>query len=106
MRAGRLRHRVNLQAPNPTRSTETGASVPAWVTEATFWANELPQGAREFVNAQTRHGDLTTVFSCRYRSDVTRAKQLVWDGRTFDILGFWNPDSRKRELLIACREYV
>ena len=101
-----MRHRVSLQASTPTRSAETGASTDVWTTEETFWANEVPAGAREFVNAHQRHGDLSTLFSCRYRTDVTRAKRLSWDGRVFDILGFWNPDSRKRELLIACREFV
>ena len=106
MRAGRMRHRVSLQVSTPTRSADTGASVPVWATTETFWANEVPAAAREFVNAQARHGELTTLFSCRYRTDVTRGKRLSWDGRTFNILGFWNPDSRKRELLIACSEYV
>lgn len=106
MRAGRLRHRVALQAPTDVQNTADGSVAPTWATEDTFWANEIPQGAREFVLAQARHGDLSTVFSCRYRTDVTRKKRLSWDGRMFDILGFWNPDSQKRELLIACRELV
>lgn len=104
MRAGRLRHRVALQASTPTKESAYGSVAHAWATTETFWANEVPAGAREFAQAQQRHGELTTVFSCRHRTDVTRAKRLVWDGRTFDILGAWCPDSRKRELLISCRE--
>jgi SPP1 family predicted phage head-tail adaptor len=104
MRAGRLRHRVSLQAPNEAQSGTDGSVTPTWATENTFWANQLPQAAREFVLAQQRDGELTTVFACRYREDVTNKKRLLWDSRVFDIRGFWNPDGRKRELLISCRE--
>jgi SPP1 family predicted phage head-tail adaptor len=75
-----------------------------WSTERTFWANLMPQGAREFVLAQQRDGEMSALFSCRHRSDITNKKRLVFDGRTFDIRGFWNPDGRERELLISCRE--
>lgn len=104
MRAGRLRHRVALQASTQTKESAYGTVSHSWSTSATFWADEVPEGSREFPQAQQRHGELTTLFRCRYRADVARAKRLVWDSRTFDILGYWCPDSRKRELLIACRE--
>jgi SPP1 family predicted phage head-tail adaptor len=41
----------------------------------------------------------------RWRDDVTSKNRLVYRGRTLEIVGVTDPDGRRRELWLECREY-
>lgn len=98
MRAGQLRYRVTLQEPDAAAAT--GYSVVATVAaEMQF----RPAGAVPITaggpSAQAAHQ-----VRLRYRSDIRADWRLTVDGRTFQIVGYGDPDGRKRELLLVCLE--
>jgi SPP1 family predicted phage head-tail adaptor len=45
-------------------------------------------------------------FTLRYRTDLTGAKTLVYDGRTFDVKSIVDPEEKHRELIAMTDEVL
>lgn len=103
MRAGELRQRITLQQSTKSRDT-MGAEVIVWVTAATVWAEKLHQSSREFFAAQKVNAEITDLFKTRFRQKVDTKMRLVYGGKTYNILGADDPDGRRRDLWLLCRE--
>lgn len=107
--AGELRHRMTIQAPVETRSA-AGDSVPAWTTIATVWASVRAISGREFWAGSQVYAEASMEVRIRYRADVRSSWRLAWDERTgtryLDILGVLDPDGRRADLVLPCREVV
>lgn len=105
MRAGLLRHRVDLQ--HITITNTLGDAVESATTYATsIPARITPVSALERWRAERVTPQATHEVEIRYRSDVKAADQLVFGTRTFHIVGIRNPDERRIGLLIDCEEVV
>ena len=108
MRAGILRHRVDLQTNTPTRDA-FGAEVAAWSTVATVWAAVSPVSGREFIEAKARAVDVTTRITIRYRPDVLPSPtnwRVLFGARVFDIDSVINRDERGMTIDLMCREVI
>lgn len=107
MRAGALRHRMQLQAPTHTRDSH-GQKVITWPvgsTYATVWAAITDLSGRELEHAQQIHATATVLARIRYRSDVTAEHRGVVGSRTLEFVAPpQDREGRKRELHIVCRE--
>lgn len=111
MRAGKLRHRLELQAnsqavdaygdPRPSRN-----NAASWTTEATVWGEVRPLVGREAVEASRVVAELTHWVFIRYRAGVTPQKRIKWGSRIFNILSVANVEERGRELQIMCKEVL
>lgn len=109
MRAGTLRHRVTLQTVTETRDADGGVSE-SWTDTATLWAAVEPLRGREYFSAKALQAEVTTRIRLRYRAGVVPKQRVTWlDGsttHTYDILEVIEPDTRRRELVLMCKELV
>lgn len=109
--AGRLRHRVTIERANETQDG-LGQAVSTWVA----FAQRVPAlveelSGRELWNAQQIQADLTMSVSLRWLDGVKSKMRLIWHDkagdRTLSIeVPPRNPDGRKRDMVLLCKEPV
>lgn len=104
MRAGRLRHRVNIQQPTETRDAY-GELQSSWASLDTNVPCEI-RGlrTREFIEAAGTESDVTHEIRLRFRTDLTPKMRLVAtggcaSGEVYELLGVMDPEGRRRELV-------
>lgn len=111
MRAGPLRHRVELQRSVPIRS-ETGAQVEDWQPWLEVWAEVTPLSPREQIAAQQVLADVTTKIRIRYRPGLdAKLRVLFMNGQPerdaaqiFDVEGPpIETDAGRTEVWLMCR---
>lgn len=109
MEAGKLRHRVTIQALVNTPDTY-GGNVESWVDVATVWAKVEPaatkRGAAEFWQAQQINMSLAYVVTIRYLESITHLNRVKFGARYFNIHAVVNPLEGRRELQLMCEEVV
>lgn len=93
--AGRLRHRVTIQARSNVQDPVSGETVIVW-TDA--WINVAaaiePLSARELIAAQAQQSEVTARVTLRPLSGLTAQHRLVHNGRVYNIEGVIpDPDS-------------
>ncbi|MBX3492411.1 MAG: phage head closure protein [Parvibaculum sp.] len=103
MSAGAMRERVTLQAPVRTPDGAGGADV-TWNDVATVWASVMALSGRERPAGERMEARRRLQVLIRYRSDVTAAMRLVWQGRALDIRTMCDIDGKRHMLLIDCEE--
>jgi SPP1 family predicted phage head-tail adaptor len=91
MRAGKLRHRVKLQAVSGT----------SWATVSTISAAIEPSSGSE--NYKGPHA-ITDLITIRYRSGVTALMRVKYGERIFFVRWIANTDERNRELKLLAEE--
>jgi HK97 family phage portal protein len=69
-------------------------------TYATVYAAITPLGASEQLRFQQLQVSATHRFTIRYRSDITAANRISYDGDIFDIISITDPDGLKEYLNI------
>lgn len=80
-----LDRRITIQR-RATTTNAHGESVAAWSTlAASLPAEVVPLSGREIYAATQDQARAPARFRIRYRSDVTRAMRIVYDGATYDI---------------------
>lgn len=105
MRAGMLRHRVQIQQVTETQDS-FGAVVQTWGTVATVWASIEAISGREFFDAAQTNAEITHRIRIRYRPGIAPAMRVVEGTRTFDIQAVLDPGGRRRELVLMVKEAV
>jgi SPP1 family predicted phage head-tail adaptor len=103
MRAGRLRHRVQIQAATDTRASD-GSLTRTWATVATRWASVEPLNGRELYYAQQVQPLVSVQVTMRYYDGLTPAHRLYWDSRAFEIASVTSTNERGREHVVMCTE--
>lgn len=109
MRAGKLRHRVAIQAKTLTQDAY-GEMVATWATAETVWGELTPliAGTREAFTQQGDQWQARVAYQCRLRhrelSPVTN--RLLIEGRYFEVTAVMDPDGRTHELLAMCFEVL
>lgn len=99
LRAGRLRHRFEIQEKRPTRDPDSGAVVSVWVTVATARDSFEPLSARDFIAAAAAQTKLSARSVIRYRTDVKEKMRLRHAGKAFLIQGALPDKESGREYL-------
>lgn len=105
MRAGRLRHRLQIQSATKTR-TDTGGFTETWTTDATVWGAVEPFRGREYWNNQQMQGEATHRIVLRHRGSVTPANRILFGARVFNVIEALNPDERRISLELMAKEVV
>lgn len=87
--AGRLRHRVDIQAKQQTQNPATGEVVTTWVT---VWPNVPaaiePLSAREFIAAQAVQSQVVARITIRYRDGLDASMRILHKGKAYNPAGF------------------
>ncbi|CAI09245.1 phage head closure protein [Aromatoleum aromaticum] len=104
LNAGRLRHRVTIQAPTRTQDPETGAMTTTWTALATVAAAIEPLSVKDYIAAQTLKSKVAVRIVIRYRADLKHDMRLIGpDGTLYIPQGFLpDPNSGKEWLTIPC----
>lgn len=108
MRAGTLRHIVEIQEPSETIAA-LGIGVPdlAWSTVATSWASIQPIAGSEYTNAQQQQAAITHRVNVRYPGlRITPRHRIKFGARVFEIVSAANLDERNVEVEIMAKERV
>lgn len=107
MQAGKLRHRVTLQARVQVQNQTSGAVETTWANVSSLWAEVVPLSAREFIAAQATQNEITTRITIRYRNGVTPKHRILFRGKIYNIEGVL-PDavSGREYLTLPCSEGV
>lgn len=105
MRAGKLRHRVEIHRPTETRDV-IGGVTRTFAKINTRWAAVMPTAGRELTHAGVIRADVTHEVRMRHFDDLDRTDRLVHDGRTLQIESILNPDERRVEMVCLCKEIV
>jgi len=91
IKAGKLRHRVTLQAPGLTQDPVSGEMVPGWadwpVAGAKHWASIEPLSARDFIAAQANQSEITARIVIRYREGILPTMRILHRGKVYAIQG-------------------
>lgn len=104
IRAGRNRHRFELQDPIEDESPD-GDKETRYRTLRRIWGDIIPQRSQEFLNAQSMNANITTVIKVRYEKGITSRHRLKLGSRIFNIDGPpINVEERNIELVLRCIE--
>lgn len=103
--AGRLSHRITLQAAVTSRD-EFGGVAHTWTPVATVWAEIVPLSGREFVAAQAAQAGVTTRITIRYRDGVTPSMRILHDGVTYSIKAVLPDPTLRRHITLMCEQGV
>ena len=104
MRAGELRHRVEIQSKSVTRN-DLGEEVITWNTVATVWAAVVPVFGSEAVDNSAREATATHQVRIRRRTDVTPVMRVVYGAKEFDVQHVAD-DNKPGLMVLSCKEIV
>lgn len=102
MDPGELNRKITIQQCTATRDG-SGGEIPAWSNVATPWAKKVHRTSREFFGAQKINAETTDMFIIRYRLGITVKMRVIFDNKTYDIIGADDPDGSRRELYMLCK---
>lgn len=106
-KAGKLRHRIEIQSRQKTQDENTGAEVVTWVTKAYAWAGYTAVSAKQFIAAQENKSEVTGTFLIRYQDGITPADRILWRNKYYDIQGVLeDPNSALEYLTLPVLEGV
>jgi SPP1 family predicted phage head-tail adaptor len=105
VRAGILRHRVEIQKWADSGPDDHGQPVQDWQAVAFVWGEVRDVRGREFwETGQAQAGEVTTRVRVRYREDLDRTMRVLYRDRILRITEILDPDGRRRDLHLMCRE--
>lgn len=107
MRAGELRDRVQIQADVSRVDLDADAygDVPErWETVAERWADVTQQEGRENWQADQSRPDVTVEVRIRYFAGLSPRHRLLFGSVVLNVGSVIDPDGRKREMVLACRQ--
>ena len=104
MRAGELRHRVQLQQAIVARDTFS-AEVTTWNTLTTVWAHVAVLSGSEAIAQLQIDATLTHTIVIRYYPILVPAMRAVWDGKVLEIHAVV-PDEKKQMMTLLCSAEV
>lgn len=101
MRAGRLRHRIELKSLTEAQNA-FGEATKAYATYATVWAEVKPLRGKEAEQAQQVVAEAECQITIRYHASVVETDRIGFDGREFEINSIINPLERNEYLELMC----
>lgn len=109
MRAGDLRHRIEIQHKVTPRDPVTGEfGEPIWESFAKVWAQVVPLSMRDLIAAKAQQSEATGRMVIRYRTGVLSTMRILYRGEIYSIEGppLEDPNSGREYLTIAVSKGV
>lgn len=103
MRAGELRHTVELHSATESRGA-SGESINTYAEYATVRASVEALTGRELESAQQISAETKFKITMRYYSGVVTEHRIVFGSRTFEINHIINPQEKNKMLILYCKE--
>ncbi len=93
MKAGTLRHRIEIQAFDSVMDSSgsavqdqvTGEVIRAWQPMASAWASIAPVSGRDFIAAKAAQSSITARITVRYNADILPAMRVIHGTRIYKI---------------------
>lgn len=107
MRAGQLRHRVEIQSYDSTADelNQVIINESDWSTDATCWASIRPLNGREMEYMNSVYADVSHKILMRYYSLQTEDR-IKYGSRIFNVVSVINTDERNRQVEVIAKEVV
>ncbi len=103
MNVGKLNRRITIQ--QRTEGLDSyGQPNQSWIDVATVWANIKPIKGRELLIAQSMRSEVTHNIDIRYRTGITAAMRVNYNGRFFNIQAVIDENERHQTLALQCTE--
>ncbi len=109
MRAGDLRHPVQIQHKTVARDPGTGDfGEPTWQLFAKVWAQVSPLSSRDLIAAQAAQSEATARIVIRHRAGILPTMRIVHRGEIYSIEGppLEDPKSGREYLTILVSKGV
>lgn len=105
--AGKLRHRITIQAPGLVQDSTTGEIRTEWTDVATVWAEITDLSVKEYLAAQSAQSEVSTRVRIRFREGVNATMRIIHRGDIYNIHGVQrDPDSGIEWLTLPCSRGV
>lgn len=105
LKAGELRHRVQIQSVTHTTDHQGGSSESwATITNGTIWARIRQKRGRERKTADQVQAGRWFEILIRYHASVTPQMRVLWGARAFRILGISDSEEIHESLVLDCEE--
>jgi SPP1 family predicted phage head-tail adaptor len=105
LRAGLLRHKIEIQN-KVTRRSATGGEMVTWDAFAYAWASIEPLSGKEYFSARQAQATISHKIMMRYQSGIKPYYRISWGERNFDINAILNDGERNVSLTLFCTEVV
>jgi SPP1 family predicted phage head-tail adaptor len=105
MRAGELRHRVELQRATITRDP-MGGEVKTWAQLGIHWASVEPLTGQETFAAQQEGAKVDVRIRLRYEPGIVPTLRVRHGARIYDVTAVLDLEGRHRELHLMATEAV
>jgi SPP1 family predicted phage head-tail adaptor len=108
MRAGDMRHRIQLQTRSVGQDALGGQS-PTWTTTATVWAEILPLTGRERMLAGANQSEVSSMVTIRYQAQFSDPKamaamRILYGSRILNIESSNDVEERHKIIELSCSE--
>jgi SPP1 family predicted phage head-tail adaptor len=104
IRAGRLRHRIQIVKPKLTQDATGGTVIDDDSLVASVWAAIEPLTGRELYAAQQMVSEVTHKITIRWMDGIKSNMNVRFGGREFQIQSIQNPDERHKVLILLSIE--
>lgn len=103
MNIGKLKNRIEIQAPSETRS---GAQVTTtFTTIATVWGSVVSLSGARLEKAKAIHSELSTEVRIRYREGITAKHRVkMGDRYLYPVSPPIDVDAKHAEIVLLCKE--
>lgn len=107
IRAGLLTRRVSIQQGKPGSDAEGNATLTP-TAFADVSADVATPTTQDLLLAAQRGEQLTHMVTIRYRKQFPAPQNLwvIFQGRTFYVLGVTDPDEEHTQLVLRCQEFI
>ncbi len=104
IRAGDLNSRVTIQAPSgsPADDGQPSGEYEDFLTGVPAQIRGV--GGGEFIRGVQVQAGITNLITIRFRDDVTPNMRVIYGERTLNIQAAIDPEGRRRELQLHCKE--
>jgi SPP1 family predicted phage head-tail adaptor len=103
IRVGDLQRQVTIQTRTATQDTFGQQSV-AWTDMVATWAAIEPLSGRELLAAEAVAAEVTHQVVIRYRTGISAANRIVYQGRIFDVHSVIDENMNHRKIVLLCSE--
>ena len=105
MHGGQLRHKAQFQRATDTKD-DYGGTTQTWKTYGNGWIGyEVEYGGESGTGAK-REATQSLKVKARFLDGVVPTDRLKLSNRVLEILHVADPDGRRRELMMICREVL
>ena len=98
-----LRRRITIQSRTATLDS-FGQQVTTWTNLVSCWASIEPLSGHELIAAQAVSSELSHTVTIQYRTTVTAAMRVLYQGRVLNIQSVTDPETAHVALQLLCSE--